>query len=81
MNLSNAINILFKVGLISSIALITSLLLLVILMILSVSNNDIISFISTIILCIVNVIAGLSGFILKICLGLGIILWITSLLI
>lgn len=81
MDLSNAVNILFKIGAISGIAFITSLLLVVILMILSVSNNNAISFISTIMLCIINIIANLSGVIFKICVGIGIVLWILTLIV
>lgn len=81
MDLSNAVNILFKIGTISGIAFITSLLLVVILMILSVSNNNAISFISTIMLCIINIIANLSGVILKVCVGIGIVLWILTLIV
>lgn len=81
MDLSNTVNILFKIGAISGIAFITSLLLVVILMILSVSNNNAMSFISTIMLCIINIIANLSGFIFKICVGIGIVLWILTLIV
>lgn len=81
MDLSNTVNILFKIGAISGIAFITSLLLVVILMILSVSNNNAISFISTIMLCIINIIANLSGVIFKICVGIGIVLWILTLIV